>query len=204
MKATMPTTLVLVRHGETDWNVERRFQGSSDIPLNDNGRSQAQKLAQHLANEKFDAVYSSDLSRAAETAQTITQQTIVPDVRLREIGFGVFEGFTFAEIEQKYPEQWDLWRKREAPPPQGEDISFVADRVRRFFDEVMVKHADQRVLVVSHGGIIGLLTCQLLDHPPKKVWQFRFDNTSVTEFGFFPQGTVLLRLNDVCHLTQCQ
>ncbi len=199
----MTTTLVLVRHGETDWNVNHRFQGSSDVPLNEHGREQARKLANRWHNEKFDVVYSSDLSRAAETASIITPQAAITDQRLREISFGAFEGLTFPEIKDQYPEQWELWRKREAPPPDGEDLSVVATRVQQFLNGILPKHQEQRMLVVSHGGIISLITCLLLEHPPKKVWQFRLDNTSVTEFGFFPQGIVLLRLNDVCHLTQC-
>lgn len=198
----MPTTLVFVRHGQTDWNINHRFQGSSDIPLNDHGRTQAYQLAPRIQADTFDAVYSSDLSRAHETANIISQQFITQDARLREIAFGVFEGLTFPEIKEQFPDHFELWRRREAPPPEGEELVTVGARVRSFLDDVLEKHIDQRVLIVSHGGIIGISTCLLLDHPPQKVWQFRFENTSISEFGFFPQGIVAMRLNDVCHLTE--
>ncbi|GIW60610.1 MAG: alpha-ribazole phosphatase [Patescibacteria group bacterium] len=199
----MSTKILLVRHGETDWNVIHRFQGSSDVPLNDTGREQAQKLALRLSSETFDAIYSSDLLRAAETAQIIAQQPIIYDARLREIHFGVFEGLTFTEIMEQYPHEWDLWRKRQAPPPEGEEIADVATRVQVFLEDILTQHSEQKILIVTHGGIIGMIATQLLNHPPHKIWQFRFDNTSITEFGFYPQGIVLVRLNDVCHLTQC-
>jgi broad specificity phosphatase PhoE len=145
----MPTTILLVRHGETDWNVERRVQGHSDRPLNDTGRRQAIELATALADERVDAVYSSDLVRAHETARILAERkglgvTVVPE--LREKDFGTWEGFTDREILERFPEaRHGPWGDAET----HEDVSGrVLDALRRIADS----HPGGRVLVVAHGG----------------------------------------------------
>jgi broad specificity phosphatase PhoE len=143
------TTLLLVRHGETDWNVERRVQGHSDTPLNDTGRLQALSLAASLEGEPIDAVYSSDLLRAHETARIVAERkglpvTLLPE--LRERNFGSWEGLTDAEIFDRFPEAtWDSWGDGET---REEMARRVLDSVRRIADA----HPDSGVLVVSHGG----------------------------------------------------
>jgi broad specificity phosphatase PhoE len=146
------TTILLARHGETDWNVERRVQGHSDTPLNDTGRSQARALADELAGEPIDAVYSSDLMRAHETARIVAEQrglsvTAIPD--LREKNFGSWEGMTDVEINDRSPQtreqSWRDWG-------DGETRAQMADRVLAALERIAETHPDQRVLVVSHGG----------------------------------------------------
>jgi broad specificity phosphatase PhoE len=143
------TTILLVRHGETDWNLNRRVQGHSDTPLNDTGRAQARALGQELAAEEVDAIYSSDLLRAHETARLVAgprglDVTAIRD--LRERHFGTWEGLTDEEIFARFPEA------REGPWGDGETAEEMADRVLGALRRIAETHPKSRVLVVSHGG----------------------------------------------------
>jgi len=123
-----PTRVLAIRHGETAWNVDTRIQGQLDIPLNDTGRWQAERLAAAVADEGVTALYSSDLLRAYQTAEAIARVTELPvaaDAGLRERGFGGFEGFTYKEITERWPDQSERWRKRDpdfAPGETGESL----------------------------------------------------------------------------------
>ena len=139
-----------MRHGETDWNRDRRLQGHSDQPLNDTGRRQARALAEELAKEPLEAGYSSDLSRADETARIVAeahglQVTTLPD--LRERHFGTWEGLSDAEIEERFPEQI-----ASGTLGDGETREEMARRVLEALQEVAREHPGGTVLVVSHGG----------------------------------------------------
>ncbi|HEY7604742.1 MAG TPA: histidine phosphatase family protein [Gaiellaceae bacterium] len=143
------TTILLVRHGETDWNVDRRVQGHSDTPLNDTGRAQAQALGEELAGEQIDVVYSSDLLRAHETARLVAAPrgldvTAIPD--LRERHFGTWEGLTDEEIFSRYPDA------REGPWGDGETREEMTARVLGALRRIAEAHPEGRALVVSHGG----------------------------------------------------
>jgi broad specificity phosphatase PhoE len=136
------TTLLLVRHGETDWNAESRWQGHADVPLNDRGREQARRLAEELAVEKLDAIYASDLARARETAEIVGAATgveVIADHDLREIDVGSRQGRTWSEIDDR--PDWD-----------GEPHEVHAERVLRALRAIAERHPSQRVLVVTHGG----------------------------------------------------
>ncbi|HEY1393793.1 MAG TPA: histidine phosphatase family protein, partial [Methylibium sp.] len=122
-----PTRIIAIRHGETAWNVEARIQGQLDIPLNDTGRWQAHRLALALAEEDVAALYASDLLRAYETAQAASRGTslaINTDTGLRERGFGIFQGMTYEEVDQQWPEQAARWRRRDPDfgPEGGETL----------------------------------------------------------------------------------
>jgi broad specificity phosphatase PhoE len=150
------TTLILVRHGETDWNAQLRWQGNSDTQLNDAGREQARRLADELG--RVDALYSSDLARARETAEilagTIGLQVRF-DPRLRERGFGAWEGLTADEIESAFPEEQRRWRAGiGAGAHDAEPFETFAARVGSFIEDVGRLHVDEEVLVVAHGGTI--------------------------------------------------
>jgi broad specificity phosphatase PhoE len=143
------TTILLVRHGETDWNAERRVQGHSDTPLNDTGREQARALAEELAAERIDAVYSSDLLRAHETARIVAESkglgvTAIRD--LRERHFGTWEGLTDVEIFSRFPEAAN------GPWGDAETKEQMAARVSGALHRIAETHPGGRVLVVSHGG----------------------------------------------------
>ena len=143
------TTILLVRHAETDWNAERRVQGHSDTPLNDTGRAQARALAEELADEGIDAVYSSDLLRAHETARIVAKARglEVMSIRdLRERHFGRWEGLTDDEIFARFPEA------RNGSWGDGESREEMAGRVLQALQRIAETHEGGRVLVVSHGG----------------------------------------------------
>jgi broad specificity phosphatase PhoE len=153
------TTLLLVRHGETDWNRDQRWQGHSDTPLNATGRQQALELAERL--DPPDRIYSSDLARARETAEILSARLGVPvvlDERLRERGFGAWEGLTMDEIEDRFAADLGRWRAREgAGAADAEGFQAFAERVGGFLDDVLARHPGEEVLVVAHGGTIRAL-----------------------------------------------
>lgn len=154
------TTIILVRHGETDWNRDGRWQGQADAPLNERGREQAQALADELAGEDVEVVYASDLSRARETAEILAERfdrrPVRVDPRLREINVGGWSGLTTAEIESRFPGEIARWR---AGDPShafdgGESYATMGDRVVQALGEIAGRHPDGHVLVVLHGGPI--------------------------------------------------
>ena len=143
------TTILLVRHGETDWNVERRVQGHSDRPLNETGRSQAAALVEELADERIDAVYSSDLARALDTAGGVAaarglRVDALPE--LREKNFGTWEGLTDREIRERFPQA------STGPWGDAETSEELAERVLAALRIIAAHHPGGRVLVVTHGG----------------------------------------------------
>jgi broad specificity phosphatase PhoE len=156
------TTLILVRHGETDWNRSGRWQGHADAPLNDRGREQARALADELAGEHVAAVYASDLSRARETAEIVAARLGRPvdvDPRLREVHVGGWSGLTTAEIEARFPD--DVVRWFDGDPSHsfdgGETYAAMGARVVAALEEIAARHPGDRVLVVLHGGPIRAL-----------------------------------------------
>ncbi len=197
--------LTLVRHGLTEWNLSRRFQGHADVPLNNAGRLQAEALAKRLAGEQLCAIYTSDLQRAQDTAQEIAnvrRSAITAEPRLREISFGVWEGLTYAEICQKTPAALANWEANttESAPPGGETLARVAARVRQALDEIRRQHAGENVLVVAHAGSLQVLLCLALDISPGMYWQFHLAPGSISEISLYPAGAMINVLNDTCHL----
>jgi broad specificity phosphatase PhoE len=157
--------LTLVRHGQTDWNLARRYQGQKDIPLNAEGLKQAQLLAGQLASKSFDAIYSSDLQRAWQTAQVLHQGRGIPlktDIRLREICFGEWEGEVFSEMLAKFPNRFALSRSDPGivMAPGGESVAQVAARTSSFADEISILYPSGRVLIVTHGMALATLVCR--------------------------------------------
>ena len=148
--------MILVRHGQTEWNALQKYQGHTDIALNDLGRSQAQKIADYLRDhEVVEAVYCSDLSRSLETAEIIGQGlelSPISDVRLKEISFGVWEGLTYTEVYQQYPQEFDYWFQstRQVKVPGGESFEQVVERSLQALQEIAARH-NGTVVVVSHG-----------------------------------------------------
>jgi broad specificity phosphatase PhoE len=149
--------LLLVRHGETDWNRERRFQGHADPPLNETGRTQARALADDLAGEAVDALYTSDLARARETAEILAARLgveVVPLRELREIDVGEWQGLTWPEIEERFPEGARAWREQNHGWETGETYEELAERVVPALRRIAVAHPGGRAVVVAHGGTV--------------------------------------------------
>ena len=154
----MLTTIVLVRHGETDWNRDRRFQGHADIPLNPAGREQMRELAQRLASESFSIVYTSPLRRASESAALIGARLGVevrPSDALKEVDVGSWSGLTVTEVEERFPEgfaRWVEWRC--SGWSDGETYDELGRRVLAGLREIAEAHRGEHVLAVTHGGAI--------------------------------------------------
>ena len=155
-----PTTILLVRHGETDWNAEGRIQGQTNSPLNERGREQARALADQLAGEQIAAVYASDLDRARETAEILAARLDLPvvvDPALRERNFGSWEGRTVAELEEQWPGAWARWRDGNEAEGDVEDHVALAERIRGAVSRLGATHPGERILLVGHGGAIRVL-----------------------------------------------
>lgn len=163
----MTVTLYLTRHGETDWNHEGRWQGHTDIALNEAGRVQARELAERLRGLGIGKVAASDLGRARETAQIVAQalglEEVAVDARLRERSFGAFEGLTRKDVAERYPQQWaDYQADKRMMPPGAEPHELVISRMKGAVRTALegVK-PDASVLIVSHGGALRLLLTAL-------------------------------------------
>ena len=165
----------LVRHGQTDWNLEGRLQGQLDVPLNETGREQARQLAATLRGKRFDAIYCSDLLRARQTAEIIAQVVNLPirlDKRLREISQGQFEGMLFSEVVMKFE---NALADRNRDPvysrlPEGESVAEVAARVRDCIDDIACLESREPVIVVSHGLALATILCQARPFPMETVY----------------------------------
>ncbi|MFP4021065.1 MAG: alpha-ribazole phosphatase [Halanaerobium sp.] len=196
----MLTRLFLLRHGETDWNQKSIFQGQTDIDLNKRGRDQAQKTAEMLKKIEIEQIYSSDLKRAKNTARIIADQKnlkLRANKQLREIGFGDWEGLNFAEIKKEYPDLLVSWQQDPVhnSPPAGEKLLDFRLRVENFFKKIISSHQGDKILVVTHGGVIKAYLTAVLSIKPEKFWQFQIDNCSLTELKFYEQDVILSKLN---------
>ena len=199
------TRVLAVRHGETAWNVENRIQGQLDVPLNALGRWQAQRLAHAMGGEAIDAIYTSDLVRTVETATPTARGgnvACVGDPGLRERGFGVFEGMTFTEIEQRWPEQSARWRRREPDfgAEGGETLSAFYGRSIATTTRLAAAHPGQTIMIVTHGGVLDCLyrAASRIELNASRTWELA--NTGVNRLLYTPQGFTLVGWGDVQHL----
>jgi 2,3-bisphosphoglycerate-dependent phosphoglycerate mutase len=193
----------LVRHGESTWNSIGRFQGCRDAPLSARGQAQAAALAAGLTPRRFDALYTSPLSRARDTALACGAALRLEPVALddlREVGLGEWEGLTLETVLARDGEHYRRWLAApvDHPPPGGEPMAGLADRVRVTLDALCARHPAGRVLVVSHGGAISSALCGWLGWPLDAIWSLRLDNASITRV-VLPAGR-LLGWNETGHL----
>ena len=202
-----PARLFLIRHGESTWNREHRIQGQLDPPLSDEGRRQADLLGVRLAGRTFVAAFTSDLTRAAETALAVGRIAGVqpqPLQGLREIFLGEWEGLTTGEIAQRFPEAWARWV--EEPDwdvvPGGEGAERFEARVTAALDEIVDRHPQGDVLVVTHGGVIQIALHRVVGRPSRGLFPFKIQNASITllERRDPHTRTVIGGVNDVAHL----
>ena len=175
------TRFILIRHGETDWNIEGRWQGQASVPLNERGREQAFQIARALAGIKIAAIYSSDLSRARETAEALASTSKLKvqfDVRLREIHQGKWQGLLVSEIQARYAEafQQRMADPMSVAPPGGETALQVMERVVAAIEEIRQMHSDETVAVVSHGFAIACLLAHYQNLSIEKVWDLIPEN----------------------------
>ena len=197
--------LLLVRHGDTATDNPERLWGQTDIALNETGVLQAERLGERLSAESIDEIYSSDLSRAFQSAEIIASRhhlNITTSKKLREIHFGDIEGLTFAEVDRKYPELSRSWSDDNPHLrfPNGESIIELVERVTGFLSEVVLHNRDCTILIVSHGGLLRMLICHILGLDLKHWKQLCLDRASLNIVDIYPETALLSLLNDVSHL----
>jgi probable phosphoglycerate mutase len=196
------TTFFLIRHGETEWNRDGRWQGHADVPLSMRGREQAQALAQRLADERIavDYIYASDLSRASETAQIVARKLgmpvhTLPD--LRELHLGSWSGLTRSQIMQRFPGALVTFHHAH----DGETRTVFGDRVSNAVATLAQQHPGQRLMLVTHGGVIRTLLLRLYErHGQPHAHVPPITNTSITELSVQAGSWRVLHISDGAHL----
>ncbi|MFN3749744.1 MAG: histidine phosphatase family protein [Thiobacillus sp.] len=199
------TRICLIRHGETDWNVERRIQGHLDIPLNDTGRAQALAMAFNAAHQRFHAIYSSDLARAMETAQSLAQRedhVVRPLPQLRERHYGIFQGLTVAEAAARHPEAHARYRVRDPDYDfeTGESLRTFAARVADGIAWLVRHHPGQTLAAICHSGVLDIVYRRATGRPLSAPRDFKIPNCALNWFRFDGRGWHLEAWGDRHHL----
>jgi probable phosphoglycerate mutase len=199
------TRILAIRHGQTAWNADSRIQGHTDIALDAVGRWQAERLAVALAGQDIHAIYSSDLARARETAAPLAALTGLPvqtDIGLRERAFGEFEGLSFAQIEQRWPEQSARWRRRdpEFGARGGETLAAFHARCIEAIARLAARHLGHTMAIISHGGVLDALyrTAARVELKTARTWQIR--NAGVSRVLASVDGFAIVGWDDASHL----
>lgn len=196
---------ILIRHGQTEWNREERFRGWVDIDLDEIGMRQAEAAAERVAQWEVAAIYSSPLKRAMTTAEAIANRLGLPVALLEGINdmdFGRWQGLPIADVKEKYPELFDLWRYRpeQLKIPDGESLEDVRKRVVATIDDLAAKHENETVALVTHRVVCKVLLCHLLGLDNSHFWQIAQDATAINLFEMWDGRCTVRLINDTCHL----
>ena len=203
------TAIRLIRHGETAWNRMRRMQGHIDIGLNDEGQRQARSLARALQSERLAAIYASDLQRARNTAQAVADMHQLPvhiDIALRERCYGAFEGLMYDEISLQHPEAFALWQSRDpqARFPAGEREAETLEEFHQRSVDVITRiaqqHPDQRIVIVTHGGVLDCLYRAAHDLPMTSPRDFAILNAAINRLHWDGHKFRVLQWGDAAHI----
>jgi len=199
------THLLAIRHGETEWNSESRFQGHLNSVLNQEGKAQADALGIRLAREPFDLLLSSDLGRALQTASAVARRTgheILIEPRLRERNMGIFQGLTPAEVQSRYPDDYARFRTNDPDYviPDGESLRQLFERCVACFSELARRHAGMTLAVVTHGGMLAMLYRHATAMPLAAPRDFPLHNTGVNRLRHRKGEWELQRWGDIAHL----
>ncbi|MDP7174943.1 MAG: histidine phosphatase family protein [SAR324 cluster bacterium] len=198
------TEIILIRHGETEWNSQQRMQGHSNSDLSEVGRGQIQALGELMKNVSFDHIYSSDSLRARQTAEAITQysgHTLQFDQRIREKNLGVFEGLTSTEAKERHPEIYRLFKTAGANYViyEGESTQQLLERALEFIEEIRLRHPQERVVMVTHGGVVRVLMKHALGLSIDAPTRFIIKNTGI--FGLiWNENWLVTQMGGVYHL----
>ena len=201
------TYVIVVRHGETHWNIEGRRQGHLDSTLTEKGRAQAEALSQRFTPDSCSAIYSSDLGRAYETARIIAAKTgheVIADERLRERNLGIFQGLDGNEIRERYPVEYEQHRNGGADHavPSGESFRDQTRRNMLCLEELTQRHAGETIMAVTHGGVLSALFRHTLAIPLDAPRRFSFKNASINLFKCQDGVWGLETWGDIAHLQQ--
>ena len=197
--------MLLLRHAETDWNRERRFQGGRDVPLSATGRQQAESAARLLAATRLDAVWSSPLARARDTAAIIAAPhglAVQEAAAFREMGFGEWEGLTRDEVRERFADANRAWVEtpHEATWSGAETLAAVRTRALAGLAALRAAHQGQTICLVTHGITGRLLILEALGLGPDRLWSFHLSSTGISELEFRDDWTTLHRMNSLIHL----
>ena len=201
-----PTVTLLLRHGQTPYSVDKRFAGRIDIGLTELGVVQAAAAAGRLGKQgAIDAIVSSPLSRARQTAEAVASMAQVPvavENAFEEADFGEWDGLTFAQAQERFPAAMDAWlASTEAAPPGGESFAAVRSRVLDGLSRVLAAHAGQTVLVVSHVTPMKICVAEALGAPLSALYRMHLDTACLCQVDWYPDGPAVVRsLNDISHL----
>lgn len=197
----MPTRLILIRHGETEWNLKRRYCGWTDIGLSSKGKAQAKKLHKKIKEEIVHKVYVSDRKRAIETAEIVFKNREIEKIPgLKEIHFGCFEGLTHKQILQKYPEIYAKWLRdpHKHHVPSGEKLNDFKKRITASINKIIRLNPQKTIAVVCHGGAISIFITGILKN--NKFWKFIPHSASVSIIEYNGRGPRVRLLDDTSHL----
>ena len=200
------TEIIIIRHGETEWNKTGRFQGHSDVPLSAEGRAQAAALGKNLVVDHVDAIYASDLTRAMETAAPLAQRfglEVISDPLLRELNFGSWEGRKFNDVNAENPDAMKTFYNdpERVNIPDSEPFPEFQRRVARRVREIVAQERGKRIVIVSHGASIRILFADILSMPIRSIWHVSQLNTAVNKVRFEDDGfAVVTLMNDTSHL----
>ena len=194
------TEVILIRHGETEWNQSGKFQGNIDINLNEEGKKQADILASYFKKNKFDRIYSSPLTRSLTTAQKIASyhsSEVIKLSSIREFDFGDWEGSDYNEIRNKYPDLVEQWYQNpeSVEIPRGENLDEFQKRVKNGFNEIISGNQGNKIIVVTHGGVIRIWISYLLNIPYKSFFKIEIDNASISKVIYYEDYPILNSLN---------
>lgn len=200
------TRIILVRHGETDWNKEQIFRGRIDVPLNPTGLRQARATGEALRNYKVDAIYSSPLSRAMETAKAIG--TFHPDISVIgangfiDIDFGKWQGMPHEKVKDEYRELYDKWQKEphNVKMPDGEDLDDVKLRAIEALNNILAGHENETMVIASHRVVNKVILCAVLGLTNQHFWCIRQDTCAINIFDNSDTGFIISVINDTCHI----
>lgn len=199
--------LYLIRHGETEWNMANRYQGKTDIGLSEKGRQQASLLSERMKKIQLDAIYTSDLSRAKDTAMEIAKDQkckVMEMPQLREIDFGEWEGYTTAQLAEIYGDAFTKYLEephKTSFPGEG-SFGKVQLRVDKALKEITDHHQEGNIAVVAHGAVLKIAILSLLRIEFDAFKRFWLGNTSITVIDIKENGNVLMSLNDTHHLEE--
>ncbi len=197
--------LYIVRHGATIWNKETRYQGQTDVPLSTDGEQQAEKIARRFASEEIEAVYSSPLKRALDTAQTIARPhklSVGVLQGMKEIGFGDWEGQAYTHVRDQYSEELRQWIHDPLSYniPNGEPLPKLRIRVEESLQEILSQHPTGNIVLVAHSGTIRMLFCIMLKMDLSAFWHIMQYNAAVNVIHFRHGVPTVFGMNDVSHL----
>jgi broad specificity phosphatase PhoE len=201
----MGNIFYIVRHGQTNWNIQGKTQGHGNSDLTESGESQAKQLAESLVDHNIDYVFTSDLGRAVQTAEIVGNRLglkVEKTDGLREMGFGVWEGLLIKEIQKDYAEVYNTWRNEPhlVNIPGGETLHIIKERVDKFIEGINEKYDNKRIVLITHSITLRVMLLSFLNSGMENVYRIKQDNTALNIVEFKDYGPVVEKMNDTSHL----